>query len=186
MRKWLDTHILNQTPLFTADSVVEVDEMYCIHTYERAIGQYSPDNEVEGVWVFGAISRDGRRLYLQATCHRRKATLQPILYKYCERGCTIVSVALSSYYSLDRGFDYFRINKKVEGFAREEELASGEVMIVNVNHIENRWRWLRQHYRDGHHTAAQYVQRVLDECMYRFYEKSVRAERRTSHRAEKR
>ena len=83
--------------------------------------------------MFGAVSRVGRTLYLQATPDRKKATLQSIIYKYSERGSTIMSDALSSYYSLERDFDYFRINKKVEGFAREVELSDGSTLSVTCD-----------------------------------------------------
>ena len=120
------------------------------------------------------VRQSGRPQHVRGVHTGRTAkTLVSLLAIICEEGSTIISDALASYNELRYHFHYFVINKKVESFARDEELEEGEVLNVNVNHIENRWRWLREMYRDAHHTAAQYTQRLCDEHMYRFYRKDV-------------
>jgi len=169
MKHWLYSHPFKSVPLFAEDDVVEIDELYKIHTYEKAIGQFSDWDEKEGVWVFGAINRDNTKLFMTTVSSRRTEDLIPLLYVITEPNTTIVSDALSTYYQLSKGFDYHCINKKKDGFSRKENAEGGGYFTVTVNHIENRWRWLREMYREGHHTAAQYTERMLHEHMYRWY-----------------
>jgi hypothetical protein len=140
MKHWLYSHPFKSVSLFAEDDVVEIDELYKIHTYEKAIGQFSDWDEKEGVWVFGAINRDNTKLFMTTVSSRRTEDLIPLLYVITEPNTTIVSDALSTYYQLSKGFDYHCINKKKDGFSRKENAEGGGYFTVTVNHIENRWR----------------------------------------------
>lgn len=130
--------------------------------------QYAGEDESSGKWIFGAVNRDNSKLFVSVIESRAWEDLIPIIVELVPLHTRIISDKLATYQALRDGFYYELINKKVDGFAREEQ-ENGHPFIVTVNHIENRWRWIRQLYREEHKTSTQHVQRVLNEAMYRFY-----------------
>jgi len=60
MFKWLYENPYKHLPLFNENDIVEIDEMYKFHTFERGIGQFVDWSMMEGKWIFGAISRGPR------------------------------------------------------------------------------------------------------------------------------
>jgi hypothetical protein len=170
MHDWLYANPFKGVPLFNGDEVVEINELYKHHTIPFAIGQYLGGELSEGVWVFGAVNRDKTVLYYECIESRKATDLIPLIHLLVEPGATIISDALSTYKQLKKDYTYYVINKEKDGFSRETTDENGHPFTVTVNHIENRWRWLRQLYRETHKIHAQYTQRILDEAMYRFYQ----------------
>ena len=126
----------------------------------------------EGLWIFGAVNRDKTVLYMECVDSRKTEDLIPLIHLIVEPDATIISDALSTYKQLKNTYTYYVINKEKEGFSRQTADENGHTFTITVNHIENRWRWLRQMYREEHKHHAQYSERVLDEAMYRFYKHS--------------
>jgi hypothetical protein len=171
MQQWLNEHVYNTRYLFDQVDEVEVDEMYRHWRTETAVGQYAGQEIEQGKWIIGFVSRDGKKLHLELLKSRKIEHIAPIVTRLIAPGTIIYSDALSTYNTFNWQYSHFTINKKVDGFSRFEQLQGGVSINVNVNHIENRWRWLRQLGRERHVFDSKYVRRLCVEYMYRFYNK---------------
>jgi len=172
MEVWLEENIYSQSQyLFDRADEVEVDEMYRYWTSPTAVGQADGLPLTEGWWIIGLVNRSRTRVYIQCIKDRKKTTILPLLKKLIEPGTVIYSDALNTYKGLDPDYNHFVINKQVDGFARVEQLQGGAEVNVNVNLIENRWRWLRQLGRERRTFAATHVGRMCTDYMYRFHNK---------------
>lgn len=172
MEVWLEENIFSQHQyLFDRADEVEVDEMFRYWITPTAQRQYAGQPIEDGRWIIGLVNRSRTRVYIQCIKDRKKTTILPLLKKLIEPGTTIYSDALNTYKGLDPDYNHFVINKQLDGFARVEQLQGGEEVNVNVNLIENRWRWLRQLGRERRTFAATHVGKMCTDYMYRFHNK---------------
>ena len=103
--------------LLEKDSVPIGEPGKVVEIKESKFGKrkYHKGRRVEGVWVFGGIERESKKLLVTTVTDRSSATLIPIIKKFILPGSKIISDCWKSYDCLSKeGYSHGTVNHSVE------------------------------------------------------------------------
>ena len=130
-------------PIGGPGKVVEIDES------KFGKRKYHRGRRVDGVWVFGGIERDSKKLFMVTVPDRSAATLIPIIKSYIIPGTKVLSDCWKSYDKLaEEGYIHGTVNHSVE-FVNSE---TGD----HTQTIESTWRAVKRSLPRSGSTKALY------------------------------
>ena len=111
--------------------------------------------------IFGMIERDGNVVAMKVE-DTKGATLMPIVSQFVEEGATAYTDELSAYNKLtEKGYNHLFVNHGKREFVRAND--------IHTNNIEGFWgHFKRVIFSTYHCVSKDYVQRYIDEQVYRW------------------
>lgn len=158
--------LYGQDDSLSLDGEVEMDEMYL---GGREINKHQ-DKHIEGTQgrstktktpIFGMIERGGNVVAIKVE-NTKGATLMPIVSQFVEEGSTTYTDEANIYNQLtNNGYNHEFVNHSKREFVRASE--------IHTNGIEGFWgHFKRVIFSTYHCVSKDYVQRYLDEQVYRW------------------
>lgn len=120
-------HYLDYIYLGGNENVVEIDET------KLGKRKYNRGHSVEGAWVFGAVERSSKNIFVLPVLNRTKVELEGIIRKYIKPYTIIFSDCLKGYCGLK---NHFFIHKTVN---YSKEFVDPNNKTVHTNTIEGNW-----------------------------------------------
>lgn len=148
------------------DGEVEMDEMYLggretnKHDSKRTAGTQGRSTKTKTP-IFGMLQRDGKAVIMKVE-DTKGATLMPIVGQFVKEGATTYTDELSAYNKLDEnGYNHLFVNHGKREFVRCKD--------IHTNGIEGFWAHFKRVVFSTYHCVSKdYVQRYIDEQMYRW------------------
>jgi transposase-like protein len=111
--------------------------------------------------IFGMVERDGNVVAMKVE-NTQGSTLMPIVNQFVKEGTTTYTDELSAYNKLTaNGYDHFLVNHGKREFVRAND--------IHTNSIEGFWgHFKRVIFSTYHCVSKDYVQRYIDEQVYRW------------------
>lgn len=111
--------------------------------------------------VVMGIQQRGGRVYAEVVPNVKRSTLMPLIEKYVEKGATINTDELMSYYTLaNKGYIHARVNHRGHQYV---------INAAHVNNIESFWGNMKRGIDGAHHRVSpKYLQNYVDEWAFRF------------------
>ena len=152
---------------------VEMDEMYLggretnKHNSKRTEGTQGRSTKTKTP-IFGMIERDGSVVAMKVE-NTQGATLMPIVSQFVEEGSTTYTDELSAYNKLtENGYNHLLVNHGKREFVRAND--------IHTNSIEGFWgHFKRVIFSTYHCVSKDYVQRYIDEQVYRWNTREEKA-----------
>ena len=144
---------------------VECDEMYLggkernKHQNRRTEGTQGRSTKTKSP-IFGMVQRDGNAVAMVVE-DAKAATLIPIIKQFVEEGSMVYTDELSAYHSLaSEGYLHRFVRHSEREFSREG---------ISTNCIEGFWgHFVRMVFGTYHYVSRKYLQRYIDEAVYRY------------------
>ena len=148
------------------DGEVEIDEMYLggretnKHQSKRTEGTQGRSTKTKTP-IFGMVQRNGKVVAMKVS-DTKGATLLPIVEQFVKEGTTTYTDELSAYNGLSqKGYDHLFVNHGKREFVRCKD--------IHTNGIEGFWaHFKRVIFCTYHSVSKDYVQRYIDEQLYRW------------------
>lgn len=155
---------------------VEMDEMYLggretnKHDSKRTEGTQGRSTKTKTP-IFGMIQRDGAVVAMKVE-NTQGATLMPIVSQFVKEGTTTYTDELSAYNKLSaNGYNHLLVNHGKREFVRAKD--------IHTNSIEGFWgHFKRVIFSTYHCVSKDYVQRYIDEQVYRWNTREEKASMR--------
>ena len=152
---------------------VEMDEMYLggretnKHDSKRTEGTQGRSTKTKTP-IFGMIQRDGAVVAMKVE-NTQGATLMPIVSQFVKEGTTTYTDELSAYNKLSaNGYNHLLVNHGKREFVRAKD--------IHTNSIEGFWgHFKRVIFSTYHCVSKDYVQRYIDEQVYRWNTREEKA-----------
>lgn len=146
------------------NSIVEIDE-----TLIAKKRKYNRGRIVTQQWLFGAIERDGGRLFLKTVESRDKRTLGQLIKNFIVDSSTVYSDQWASYISFfaeEGGYNHSSVNHS-KNFVNPEDSS------VHTQTIECIWGKLKEWLRRKHLNNREYLEEYLAEFIWRRENKAL-------------
>ena len=148
------------------DGEVEMDEMYLggretnKHDSKRTEGTQGRSTKTKTP-IFGMLERSGKVIAMKVE-DTKGATLMPIVGQFVKEGSTTYTDEASIYNNLTKnGYDHLFVNHGKREFVRSSD--------IHTNGIEGFWAHFKRVIFSTYHCVSKdYVQRYIDEQMYRW------------------
>ena len=148
------------------DGEVEMDEMYLggretnKHESKKVAGTQGRSTKTKTP-IFGMLQRDGKVVAMKVE-NTQGSTLMPIVNQFVKEGTTTYTDELSAYNKLTaNGYNHFLVNHGKREFVRAND--------IHTNSIEGFWgHFKRVIFSTYHCVSKDYVQRYIDEQVYRW------------------
>jgi transposase-like protein len=158
--------LYGQNDATVLEGTVEMDEMYLggretnKHDSKRTAGTQGRSTKTKTP-IFGMIERDGKVVAMKVE-NTQGATLMPIVSQFVKEGATTYTDELSAYNKLDsNGYNHMLVNHGKREFVRAKD--------IHTNSIEGFWgHFKRVIFSTYHCVSKDYVQRYIDEQVYRW------------------
>ena len=158
------------------DGEVEMDEMYLggretnKHESKRTEGTQGRSTKTKAP-IFGMLERDGKVVAMKVD-DTKGATLMPIVSQFVKEGATTYTDEASIYASLTRnGYEHLFVNHGKREYVRANR--------IHTNGIEGCWAHFRRVVFSTYHCVSKdYLQRYIDEQVYRWNTREGRSSER--------
>ena len=148
------------------DGEVEMDEMYLggretnKHNSKRTEGTQGRSTKTKTP-IFGMLQRDGKVVAMKVE-DTKGATLMPIVEQFVKEGTVTYTDEASIYNNLSqKGYDHLFVNHGKREYVRSSD--------IHTNSIEGFWAHFKRVIFSTYHCVSKdYVQRYIDEQMYRW------------------
>ena len=148
------------------DGEVEMDEMYLggretnKHNSKRTEGTQGRSTKTKTP-IFGMLQRDGKVVAMKVE-DTKGATLMPIVEQFVKEGTVTYTDEASIYNNLTKkGYDHLLVNHGKREFVRSSD--------IHTNGIEGFWAHFKRVIFSTYHCVSKdYVQRYIDEQLYRW------------------
>ena len=155
------------------DGEVEMDEMYLggreanKHESKKTEGTQGRSTKTKTP-IFGMIQRGGNVVAMKVD-DTKGATIMPIVSQFVEQGTTTYTDEASIYNKLDEnGYNHEFVNHKQREYVRAND--------IHTNGIEGFWaHFKRVIFSTYHMVSKDYLQRYIDEQMYRWNTRNMSA-----------
>ena len=152
---------------------VEMDEMYLggretnKHESKKVEGTQGRSTKTKTP-IFGMLERDGKVVAMKVE-DTKGATLMPIVSQFVEEGATTYTDEASIYNKLaENGYDHLFVNHGKREYVRAND--------IHTNSIEGFWgHFKRVVFSTYHYVSKDYLQRYIDEQLYRWNTRDEKA-----------
>lgn len=152
---------------------VEMDEMYLggreanKHESKKTEGTQGRSTKTKTP-IFGMIEREGNVVAMKVE-NTKGATLMPIVSQFVEEGSTTYTDEASIYNKLDEnGYEHFFVNHSQREYVRAND--------IHTNGIEGFWAHFKRVVFSTYHCVSKdYLQRYIDEQVYRWNTREEKA-----------
>ena len=158
--------LYGQSDATVLDGEVEMDEMYLggretnKHESKRTEGTQGRSTKTKTP-IFGMLQRDGKVVAMKVE-DTKGATLMPIVGQFVKEGTVTYTDEAAMYNSLTKnGYDHLFVNHGKREYVRSSD--------IHTNGIEGFWAHFKRVIFSTYHCVSKdYVQRYIDEQMYRW------------------
>ena len=158
--------LYGQTDAVSLGGEVEMDEMYLggretnKHESKKTEGTQGRSTKTKTP-IFGMVQRDGNVVAMKVE-NTQGATLMPIVSQFVESGSTTYTDEASIYHKLDEnGYNHVFVNHSQREYVRAKD--------IHTNGIEGFWAHFKRVIFSTYHCVSKdYVQRYIDEQVYRW------------------
>lgn len=165
--------LYGQTDAVSLCGEVEMDEMYLggretnKHESKKTEGTQGRSTKTKTP-IFGMVQRDGNVVAMKVD-NTQGATLMPIVSQFVEQGSTTYTDEANIYHKLsDNGYNHLFVNHKQREYVRAKD--------IHTNGIEGFWAHFKRVIFSTYHCVSKdYVQRYIDEQVYRWNTRKMSA-----------
>jgi transposase-like protein len=158
--------LYGQNDATVLEGTVEMDEMYLggretnKHDSKRTEGTQGRSTKTKTP-IFGMLQRDGKVVAMKVE-DTKGATLMPIVGQFVKEGSTTYTNEAAMYSKLtENGYDHLFVNHGKREYVRSSD--------IHTNGIEGFWAHFKRVVFSTYHCVSKdYVQRYIDEQMYRW------------------
>lgn len=164
--------LYGQSDSVSLNGEVEMDEMYLggretnKHESKRTEGTQGRSTKTKTP-IFGMIERDGKVVAMKVE-NTQGATLMPIVSQFIEQGTTTYTDEASIYHKLEQnGYNHVFVNHGQREYVRAHD--------IHTNGIEGFWAHFKRVVFSTYHCVSKdYLQRYIDEQVYRWNTREVK------------
>lgn len=177
---WNMLHKIRQYMAFennhTLSGEVEIDETFVggknkNRHKDKRVEQCQGRSYKDKVPVFGILQRDGK-LFAAVVPNTQAKTIVPIIKKKVEYGSVVYTDGWD-YSGLHGKYTQRSVDHSKHFYGTTYETDEGEIIVVSTNGIENAWSHLkRMIFGIYYHVSKEYMQRYVDEFVFRFNTRS--------------
>ncbi len=164
--------LYGQSDAISLGGEVEMDEMYLggretnKHESKRTEGTQGRSTKTKTP-IFSMVERDGKVVAMKVE-NTQGATLMPIVSQFVESGSTTYTDEASIYHKLEQnGYNHVFVNHSQREYVRAKD--------IHTNSIEGFWAHFKRVVFSTYHCVSKdYLQRYIDEQVYRWNTREVK------------